>query len=193
MRRRSAGTWRTPALETRRERPTTTDAGGQEPAPHRDGRPRSRCSSAIYVGTSAQSPGCAGACLGTGVDRIGRAGCAARPSTSPTASAAAEMPTASMNAIVRRRRKAVTKPGRTGSRRRARSGSAGLRRVVLDLPAQPLNGDVNEPRVAEVVVVPDQLEQQFTREDLLGPARELEQQAKLGGGQRRRPPRPCAR
>src|SRR5207253_10848918 len=59
-----------------------------------------------------------------------------------------------------------------------------LLRIVLDLRAQPLHGDVDEARVAEVVVVPDQLEQQLARENLLRPARELEQQPELGRRER---------
>ena len=46
------------------------------------------------------------------------------------------------------------------------------------------DGRVDEARVAEVVVVPDQLQQQYAREHLLRPPRELEQEPELGCGQR---------
>src|SRR4249920_2428791 len=105
----------------------------------------------------------------------------------PIASAAAPTPTASTNAIVRRRRKGIgARLARVEAVADPAHGVDQLRlfRIVLDLGPQPLDGRVHETRIAEVVVVPDELEQQLAREDLLRPARELEQEAELGRGKR---------
>src|SRR5207247_3172410 len=58
-----------------------------------------------------------------------------------------------------------------------------VRRISFDLRAQPLDGDVDEARVAEVVVVPDELEQELASEHLFRPARELQQEPELRCGQ----------
>ena len=71
------------------------------------------------------------------------------------------------------------------SRRRARSGSARVGRVGLDLGAQPADRHVHQPRVAEVVVAPDPVEQHVAAEDLAGVPGELDEQVELGPGQRR--------
>src|SRR5215207_6829923 len=60
---------------------------------------------------------------------------------------------------------------------------AGLLRVVLHLRAEALDGHVDEPGVAEVVVVPDALQQEVASEDLAWAPGELEQQSELGGAQ----------
>src|SRR5215211_751081 len=60
---------------------------------------------------------------------------------------------------------------------------AGLLRVVLHLRAEALDGHVDEPGVAEVVVVPDALQQEVASEDLARAPGELEQQSELGGAQ----------
>src|SRR6266540_5445956 len=60
---------------------------------------------------------------------------------------------------------------------------AGLLRVVLHLRAEALDGHVDEPGVAEVVVVPDALQQELASEDLARAPGELEQQPELRGAQ----------
>src|SRR6185295_14016799 len=55
--------------------------------------------------------------------------------------------------------------------------------VVLDFRAETLDRDVHEPRIAQVLVVPDALKEQVTGEDLARPPRELEQQLELGRGE----------
>ena len=55
-----------------------------------------------------------------------------------------------------------------------------MRRLGLHLRPQPLDGDVDEARIAQVVVAPDLVEEQLPREDLAGPAGQLGEQAELG-------------
>ena len=55
-----------------------------------------------------------------------------------------------------------------------------LLRIVLDLRPQPLHGRVDEARVAQVVVVPDQLEQQLARESPALAAARARAAAELG-------------
>ena len=64
-----------------------------------------------------------------------------------------------------------------------RPDQLGLLRVLLDLRPQSLDRGVDEPGVAEVVVVPDELQQELAREHLLGPLRQLEQELELRRGQ----------
>src|SRR5205807_3851941 len=59
-----------------------------------------------------------------------------------------------------------------------------VRRVVLDLAAEALHRDVDQSRVAEVVVVPHALEEHLPSEDLPRAARQLEEQPELGGRER---------
>ena len=66
------------------------------------------------------------------------------------------------------------------------------RRVVLDLGSQPLDGDVHEPRIAEVLVVPDTGEEHLAGEHLAGSSHELDQQTELRRGEREiSPVLPC--
>src|SRR5438477_4690473 len=60
----------------------------------------------------------------------------------------------------------------------------GLLRVALDLRAQPLDVDVNEPGVGRVPVAPDLLQQHLAGEDLPRLAGERDQQVELERGQR---------
>src|SRR5262249_26104666 len=55
-----------------------------------------------------------------------------------------------------------------------------MRRVILDLAAQALDGDVHQPRVADVVVAPDPFQEQLPCEDLPRTPGQLEQQPELG-------------
>ena len=57
-------------------------------------------------------------------------------------------------------------------------------RLGLDLGAQALDRDVDQPRIAEVVVAPDLLQEELPREDLARSPGELGQEAELGVAQR---------
>src|SRR5687768_7920475 len=57
-------------------------------------------------------------------------------------------------------------------------------RIALDLRAETLNRNVNQARVTEVVVAPDEVEEQVARQHLARPASELEQQVEFGPGDR---------
>ena len=58
-------------------------------------------------------------------------------------------------------------------------------RIGLDLRPEPLDRDVDEPRIAEVVVAPDPVEQDVAAQDLAGVAGELDEEVELGPGERR--------
>src|SRR3954471_20702186 len=58
--------------------------------------------------------------------------------------------------------------------------------VVLDLGAQPLHVDVDQPGVARVAVAPHLLEEDLAGEDLPGLAGERDEQVELEGRQRQR-------
>src|SRR6478672_6198739 len=58
------------------------------------------------------------------------------------------------------------------------------RGIRLDLRPQPLDRDVDQARVAEIVVAPDPVEQDVAGQDLAGVPDELEQQVELGPGER---------
>src|SRR5439155_5279834 len=64
------------------------------------------------------------------------------------------------------------------------SNEAGVGRVHLDLGSKSLYGDVDEARIAQVVVTPDPLEQHLAGEHLARPARQLEQEPELRGRER---------
>src|SRR4051812_25187129 len=54
-----------------------------------------------------------------------------------------------------------------------------VRGVRLDLRPQPPDRDVHQPRIAEVVVAPDPVEERLPGEDLAGMLRELGEQVEL--------------
>src|SRR6476469_969969 len=56
--------------------------------------------------------------------------------------------------------------------------------IRLDLRPQPLDRDVDQARVAKIVVAPDPVEENVAGQDLAGMADELEQEVELGAGER---------
>src|SRR5712691_2445892 len=109
------------------------------------------------------------------------------------ARAPAEIPATKTKAMARRRRR---RPGRTW-----RPGTSSgpfqpvpdapdrlderrARRVILDLGPKTLDGRINHPGVAKVVVVPHSLEEQLPGERLPRATGQLHEQAELG---RRKP------
>jgi len=59
----------------------------------------------------------------------------------------------------------------------------GCRRIALDLRPETLDRHVDEPRIAEIVVAPDPIEQDVPRQDLSGVAGQLHEQVELGPGE----------
>src|SRR3954453_6760005 len=64
-----------------------------------------------------------------------------------------------------------------------RDDERGSRRIGLDLRAEAADRDIDEPRVAQVVVAPDPVEQRVAAQHLAGMARQLRQEVELRTGQ----------
>src|SRR5581483_6511746 len=100
-------------------------------------------------------------------------------SDAPTSTAPVAAPTATKASVSRRRKAFGSAGGEAVPRTAHRRDVAGSLGIVAELRAEPVDGHVHEPGVAEVVVAPDPLQQRLPGEHPVGMAGQLQQQPEL--------------